>query len=259
MKYLHVLLIPFFILALNACGGGSSSSDDEEEAFPDDVIVPLDTTVDYDIAKVLFGTPDEARSMSGSGTDDIEGVWTFNRTITTLTAIDPAGPCLAGQIQQDISTTRTETTTGFVTISAGPVCYSISGTLQETFSFDKTDNPEDYKILTTAGDLPLLARIGDGGFAGGWNFYYDTDENDLYDAAITDSFAGSETANWRLEDQEGIAALVFSYEGRDDSGVVVYTQTTTYFITPSGGISGWTDQTAFLELAYTLTFSGTVD
>lgn len=257
MKYLHVLLLPFFILALSACGDTTSSDEDDDDDV-DDVFETLDTTEDYDILTALTGIPGVARSRTGSGTDDVGGIWTYDGNATTLTAIDPAGPCLSGETQQDYSTTQTETVSAVVITTAGPDCYSTNGTLQYTFGLNTSQNPEAYTLLTTAGDLPLVARIGDGGSLGSWNFYEDTDDNGLFDAAATDSFTGWQSANWSLEDQQGTAALVLSYESRDEFGAVDLTETLTYFITPSGDVTGWESQTLIVGYG-TITLSGTVE
>jgi hypothetical protein len=258
MKYLRVLLLPFFILALNACGDVSSSDDDDDDDVVDDTFETLDASEDYDILTALTGIPGVARSRSGSGTDDVGGIWTYDGNFTTLTAIDPDDPCLSGETQRDYSTTLTETVSGLVITTAGPACYSTSDTLQSTFSLDTSRNPEAYTLLTTTGDLPLLARIGDGGFFGSWNFYEDTDDNGVFDAATTDSFTGSQSANWNLEEREGVAALVLSYETLDEFGAVDTTETLTYFITPSGDVTGWESQTLIVGYG-TITLSGTVD
>jgi len=101
-----------------------------------------------------------------------------------------------------------------------------------------TDSAESYSILTTAGTLPLTARITTGGLSGTWGRFEDTNGDDKYNGGPGE-FIGSSTSNWKLEDQRGRAALVFSAVLRDGNGTQEGSETDTYFITPSGTITGF--------------------
>lgn len=253
MRLLQTIPKVFFFTILSfwlaACGGGGGGSDDDP--------APLDTTVDYDIFKVLFGTPGVSRTMMGSGPDDGGDIWSINRVITTLVTPDPADPCLAGETQQDDVLTLTDDT-GLVTTSAGPACYSISGLIQETLELDETETPKVYSLLTTAGTLPLTARIGDGGLFGAWNLFDDTNGDNIYDGGAGDTITGSSTSNWRLEDQNGKAAIVISIEIRDQFGVIEGSETNTFFILPSGAITGF-EINVLIVGDGTLTLTGTLN
>jgi hypothetical protein len=234
------------LLIVAGCGGGGGGS------------TPLDTTVDYDISKVIFGTPGVSRTMTGSGPDAGGDVWTINRVITTLITPDPADPCLVDETQQDEVLTLTEDT-GNVITSAGPSCYTTAGLIQAVFSLDEAAVPRTYTLLTTGGTLPLTARIGDGGLAGIWDLFEDTNGDRVYNGAGGgDTFIGSSTTNWRLEDQQGRAALVLSGVIRDIFGTQIASETDTYFITPSGIITGFEFKLTLAGGGGSLTLDGTV-
>lgn len=244
------LILISSIIFIASCGGSGGGGGDDDPA-------PLDTTVDYDIAKVLFGTPGVTRTLTGSGDSSDGSQWTITQVLTTLTTPDPTDPCLPGETQQDDALTLTSDT-GLVITSAGPECWTTSGLLQNTFSLDVTDTPESYSIMTAAGTMPLTAKIGAGGLAGTWNDFEDTDGDDIYNGAGGDAFTGSSASNWKLEDQQGKAALVLSIVIRDEFGTQVGSQTSTFFITPSGTITGFTI-TVTLPGIITLNFTGTVN
>ena len=242
IKHLALAIVVF---TLAACGGGGG-----------DDFVPLDTTVDYDIAAALFGTSGVSRTLTGSGTDSDGRQWTVDQTRTTRATIDPTGPCLAGETQQDVALTLT-VDTGAVVTAAGPSCWTTSGLLHKTLDLDVTDFPKEYSILTTAGTLPLTAKIGAGGLSGVWNHFEDTNGDDNYNGGAGDDFIGSSTSNWKLEDQQGKAALVISSILRDEFGTQEGSETDTYFIAPSGTITGF--KIKILLPGFSLTLTGTVN
>jgi hypothetical protein len=249
-KLLKFTVVATLSLFLFGCGGSSGGGGDDDPT-------PLDTTVEYDIAKVLFGTPGVTRTLTGSGDASDGSQWTITQVVTTLTTPDPTDPCLPGETQQDDALTLTSDT-GLVITSAGPECWTTSGLLQNTFSLDVTDTPELYSIMTAAGTMPLTAKIGAGGLAGTWNDFEDTDGDDFYNGGGGDVFTGSSTSNWKLEDQQGKAALVLSFVIWDEFGTQVGSETDTFFITPSGTITGFTF-TVTLPGIITLNFTGTVN
>jgi hypothetical protein len=232
------------ILFLTSCGGGGGGGDN---------FTPLDTTVDYDIAAALFGTPGVSRTFTGGGADSDGNQWTGTRVMTTLATPDLIN-CLLGETQQDDALTLT--VAGSVTTSAGPSCYTTSGLLQRTFSLDVTDSPKEYEILTTGGTLPLIAKIGAGGLSGVWDRFEDTNGDDFYGGGAGDTFIGSSTSNWNLEDQQGKAALVISSVLRN-SGTQEASETDTYFITPSGTVTGF--KIIVTLPGFSLTLTGTVN
>ncbi len=230
MKYIQMILCSFFILTLSACGGGGGGGGS------DDDFTPLDTTVDYDLAQAFFGIPGVSRTESGSGSDTDGNSWTYSQTLTTLASPDPGGPCLVSETQTNSTLTLTEAG-GFVIVASGPACFTTSGFIQETFDLDESDNPDNYSLLTTAGDFPLTARLGNGGSLGSWNNFEDTNGDFIYDGINGDTFTGSVTGTWRLEDQMGKAALVLSYVIRDEFGTQEGSETTTVFLNPAGSVS----------------------
>jgi hypothetical protein len=234
-------------LILVGCGGGGGG--DSGDNF-----TPLDTTVDYDIAAALFGVSGVSRTFTGSGADSDGNQWTVTRVMTTLATPDLIN-CLLGETQQDDALTLT--VAGSVTTSAGPSCYTTSGLLQRTFSLDVTDSPKEYEILTTGGTLPLIAKIGAGGLSGVWDRFEDTNGDDFYGGGAGDTFIGSSTSNWNLEDQQGKAALVISSVLRDEFGTQEGSETDTYFITPSGTVTGF--KIIVTLPGFSLTLTGTVN
>ena len=237
------------VLLLTACGGGGGGGGG---------FTPIDTTVDYDISKALFGTPGVSRTLTGSGTDAGGDVWTLNRVITTLITPDLADVCLAGETQQDDAFTLTEDT-GNVITSAGPSCYTTAGLIQNIFSLNETAVPRRYTFLTTGGTLPLTARIGDGGLAGIWDRFEDTNGDRFYNGTGGgDTFIGSSTTNWRLEDQNGRAAIVLSAVIRDIFGTQIGSETDTFFITPSGTMTAFEIKIALAGAGGSLTLNGII-
>jgi hypothetical protein len=215
---------------------------------------PLDTTVDYDIAAALFGTTEVSRTLKGDGIASDGRRWTIDQVFTTRVTPDPTGPCLAGETQQDEALTLTSDT-GDVITSAGPSCYSTSGLIQNTFELDVTDSSESYSMLATAGTLPLTARIITGGLSGTWSRFedlYGNGDDTKYNGGPGE-YIGSSTSNWKLEDQRGRAALVFSAVLRDENGTQEGSETNTYFITPSGTITGFKIKISRPGLSLTLT------
>ena len=244
MKQLFLVVT---VLALAACGGGSGDDSDD--------FVPLDPTVNYDISAFTFGTAGVARTLSGQGIDSDGDLWTIERILTTRTTPDPAGPCLLGETQQDDALTLVIQNVG-ATTTGSTSCYTTAGIIQSTFELVVTDSPVSYEILTAAGNLPTTARIGAGGLLGAWNEYSDTNGDGIYDAAPGDTFTGSSTSNWRLEDQRGRAAFVITGIIRDEFGTQIGSEIDTYYITPSGAITGFE---IFISLpGLEVTLSGTV-
>lgn len=239
-------LVLCFILGLSACGGGGSSDDDD--------FTPLDPGVDYDLAKALFGTAGVSRTESGSGSDTNGITWSYSHTSTTLVSPAPGGPCSPTETQQNTSLTLTETG-GLVIVSSGPACYSSNGLIQNTLELDISDDPDTYSLMTVAGDLPLTARIGESGSLGSWNDYEDTNGDLKYDGINGDTFSGSGSGVWRLEDRKGKAVVVLSYVFRDETGIQDGNETVTVFITPSGSISS-TERSIFIVGYGTINLSG---
>jgi hypothetical protein len=118
-----------------------------------------------------------------------------------------------------------------------------------------TDSSESYSILTTAGTLPLTARISTRGLSGTWGRFedlYGNGDDTKYNGGPGE-YIGSSTSNWKLEDQRGRAALVFSAVLRDGNGTQEGSETDTYFITPSGTITGFKIKISRPGLSLTLT------
>jgi len=72
------ILASLLIITSGACWGYSVSDSDD---------VSVDTTVDYDIATTLSGTPAVAGTGSITGTEAVESVWTYSGIISSKYAL----------------------------------------------------------------------------------------------------------------------------------------------------------------------------
>lgn len=221
------LVLPLFA----ACGGGGGGGGDDSDS--------LDTNTDYDVEAALFGTPGETRNLNGSGTDAAGDEWTVDWSLTTLSSPDPADPCQSDETQRDYSLTLTEDS-GVVVTASGLNCFTIGSLIQRTFRLNVDASPDTYQLLTTGGTLPTTAQLGDGSSVGGWDRFEDSNGDGVYDGSSGgDTFIGSISTNWKLEKQNGKAALVLSTVFRDSSGTQAGSETDTFFIKPDGTLTGF--------------------
>jgi hypothetical protein len=198
--------------------------------------------MDYNIADAIVGTAGVSLIYSGGGTDTEGNEWRIKHILTTRDKPDPAGPCLAGQTQVDGAlrlTVNSGGTDGNVVYVTGPSCFTTAGFLQNTLQLEESVLPKKYAILATSGTLPATAKIGSGGVSGVWKKYDDTDFDGVYRGGAGDIYTGSNSATWKLEDQQGTAALVFSSVSRDENGVLEASEIDTYYLTPSGKVTGF--------------------
>jgi hypothetical protein len=175
MKNLHILLIPFIIFALSACGGGSSSSSDSDDDidYPDVAGRYSFNTDDFDfICSDGASGVEPPITLTLNITQDENDISFINETVSErhdisgITFIESTG--LNGNVEEDGSFIATEIATVLIDGISGDVTitYNLSGQFNGnewsgTYVYDAVSSIGSCSFITSFTGLKASSKLGD--------------------------------------------------------------------------------------------------
>lgn len=219
------------ITLLAACGGGGGGSSG-----------PVTSTETFQVRTALTNYLINTATYTGT----ISGTYSSNPVTGTMVVTQ--GSLGAGTFEGQSALSKATTATGNIVVNGTNVPSAVTTTM----FFDSNYVPlgesggTDYEVVTGAVTIPTTARVGDTG-----NLY----SVNRYSSSSKALLRGTKQVSYVLEPDTATTAIFKLIEvEKDTSNITTSTSTSSFQITPSGGITRKQETLAETGVALTVTY-----
>lgn len=219
-----------FLTVLAACGGGGGGSSG-----------PVTSTETFQLRTAYVSY------INGSGSWPFTISGTVSGVNVTGSGTETAGSVSSATFEGQAAQAKTTTATGSFSVNGQNYPLASTSTAYVSSNYDPIGfNGEEYEVVSSSVPIPATARVNDTG-----TWYSST----RYTTSNKTRREGTSTATFVLEpDTSSTALLKIIRIEKDTGGTVTSTTTSTFRITPAGGLSRINETILIGSTSLTLTY-----